>query len=131
MDQMDDTLSALLMRSAVSDKEIVYRGVAPDGVWTLVIEAPNASGVYYATFNALNHGWMGVPFGHDVPPDLLSVDWHLPDSVLALYLAGYCYLLFRWGPRRRRRREASRAGRAPAFTPEEIQWFCAKKPTRF
>lgn len=71
-------------------------------------------------------GAIGVPFGFAAPASELSIRWDLPDSTLGVFIGGECYLLFRYGPRRRRRREYFRVGRGLAFTSEEIAWITSK-----
>jgi hypothetical protein len=69
---------------------------------------------------------MGVPFGFEAPITDLDLRWDLPDCVLGGFLRDQCFLLFRWGAARRRRREYTRVGFGNPFTPDEIDWVCAK-----
>jgi hypothetical protein len=89
-----------------------------------------ASG-FYACIADTRGGRNGIPFGYTLPKSMVTVDWTLPDSVLAVYLDRECYLLFRWGPRRRRRRFLYRIGPHCAFNADEIAYYCAKRRVQF
>ena len=99
-------------------RDIIHESVSPDGLWKLQVEAP-INGSYYALFLFRPSGgpwWYGFPFGFEADPSDLSVDWNLPDSVCGLYVRGQCYGLFRYGPRRRRRRVGYRVGEGTALS---------------
>jgi len=56
------------------------------------------------------------------------VRWGLPDDVCAIYVGDECWALFRYGARRRRKREYSRTDYwQEPFSDDEIAWVCAKK----
>jgi hypothetical protein len=106
-----------------SESEVLFD--SPDGVWVVSIRPPiDSDGSFYATFSGKGVS-NGVPFGYSTALSDLEVRWDLPDSVLGAFLKNQCYLLFRWGPTRRRRREHARVGLDMAFTSEEIQWVCS------
>jgi len=105
----------------------VARETSPDGVWTLEINGPTqAAPSFYAVFRRGDEHYMGVPFGYAADPAMVRVRWDYPDKVCGIAIGSECYLLFRWGARRRRRRERCRIGEGGGFTPDEISWFCDK-----
>jgi hypothetical protein len=109
----------------------VGQETSPDGVWTLEIHGPTeAASAFYAVFRQGSDRYRGVPFGYATDPSSIHVRWDYPDKVCGIGIGSECYLLFRWGARRRRRREHWRVGEGRAFTPEEISWFCAKDHRR-
>ena len=69
-----------------------------------------------------------VPFGYECAVSEIELRCGLPDDVLAVYIRGECYALFRYGARRGRNREY---GRMPPherpFSDAEIEWVCAKR----
>jgi len=112
----------------MESREKVLESLSPDGKWKLFIYGPSdKSRSYYAWLTDSPGGGAGIPFGYETPPDQLTVDWNLPDSVLGIFLSEKCYMLFRWGPRRRRHRWKYRTWAKQSFTAKEIEWFCAKK----
>ena len=117
----------------------VRRHVAPDRQPILDIRSPDQrvrleilppgsdSPAYYASVEVEGDiASMGFPFGYDAPPGSLSVRWDLPDDTMAILLEDRYYVLFRFGARRRRRREYFRLGRENAFSQDEIAWITAK-----
>ena len=54
----------------------------------------------------------------------------LPDNVAGLFVGDECYVMFRCGASRRRRRLCANMPPKP-FTQEEIDWFCAKKHVQY
>jgi hypothetical protein len=112
-------------------RQQVLQETSPDGVWTLEIEGPTSTAsFFYAVFRQGGKGYMGVSFGYATDPSKISVRWDYPDNVCGIAIGSECYLLFRWGARRRRRRERYRRGEGQAFTTEEISWFCEKDHSR-
>ena len=106
------------------DAELVAE--SPNGVWTISIRGPSpSSDCFGATFEGKGYS-MGVPFGFEAPVAALELRWDLPDSVLGVFIQDRCYLLFRWGPSRRRHRAHFRVGAGNAFTPEEVAWVCSR-----
>jgi hypothetical protein len=100
---------------------------SPDGTTVLEILPPSTSGdSFYANVTVHRKVSMGFPFGFAAPASEISVRWDLPDSTLGVFIDDDCYVLFRYGPRRRRRREHYRVGEGLAFTSEEIAWVVAK-----
>jgi hypothetical protein len=105
----------------------VAREASPDGGWTLEIHGPSkAASSLYAVFRQGSTRYMGVPFGYATDPSRIRIRWDYPDKVCGIAIGSECYLLFRWGARRRRRRERVRLGEGRAFTQDEISWFCNK-----
>jgi hypothetical protein len=101
---------------------------SPDGRWSVEVNGPTeVAPEFYAVFEHDGQAFIGFPFGYAAPTAMLKVRWDLPDSVCGLYLGEDCYALFRWGPRRRRRRESYCTGHGNHFGDDEIRWFCAKK----
>jgi hypothetical protein len=110
-----------------NERAVAYSGLSPGILWALEISGPTqVSDSYYARWQGKDYS-LGIPFGYVAPPQELSVCWDLPDEVCGIYIGQKCYLLFRYGPRRRRRRELYRLGEEAAFSDEDIAWFCAKK----
>ena len=110
----------------MSNRRTVRREIAPKGLWEIeILEPIPAARGYYFKFRRPGEdaGW-GVPFGYEGQP--LDLLWDLPDNVCGVYIGSECFLLFRYGASRRRRREQYRLGEGNAFPEEEIQWFCAK-----
>ena len=90
-----------------------------------VLDPSPAVDAYYFRFRRLPDGTeYGVPFGYRAEP--LAIRWDLPDNVCGLYVAGECFLLFRYGAGRRRRRDSYRVGQGEGFNQREVEWFCAK-----
>jgi len=105
----------------------VAQETSPDGVWTLEIHGPTeAAPSFYAVFRQGDQHYMGVPFGYAADTATVRVRWDYPDKVCGIAIGSECYLLFRWGARRRRWREGCRVGEGRAFTPDEISWFCER-----
>ena len=115
----------------LDSRPVIVQEASPDGVWTLEIHGPTqAAPAFYAVFRQggerYGEHYMGVPFGYATDSTKVSVRWDYPDKVCGIAIGSECYLLFRWGPRRRRRRERGRLGEGRAFTLDEISWFCNK-----
>lgn len=110
-----------------ASRPVVAQETSPDGVWKLEIHGPTeAAPGFYAVFRQGGERYMGVPFGYATAPSNICIRWDYPDRVCGIAIGPECYLLFRWGARRRRRRERFRLGEGRAFTPDEISWFCHK-----
>jgi hypothetical protein len=70
-------------------------------------------------------------FGRATHPDYIEPRWNLPDSTLGIFLNGECWLLYRYGPYRRRSREYWRLPPQPPFSAAEINYICAKEREQF
>jgi hypothetical protein len=110
-----------------SDESPLRIDQSPDGRAVLeILPASRSRDTFYANVTLDREVSMGFPFGFAAPASEISVRWDLPDSTLGVFIGGDCYVLFRYGPRRRRRREHYRVGRGLAFTSEEIAWVVSK-----
>ena len=118
--------------TGMSNRTIVYESQSPNGEWELRVLAPTETAPeFYATFKRVGEpGGIEFPFGFTADPTHLKVSWDLPDNVCGLYVKDECYGLFRYGARRRRRRERFRVGEDKPFAQEEIAWMCKKKRTQ-
>lgn len=108
----------------MSNRQVRLKEVSPNGLWEIEILAPSqVTYSYYFTFRRVGEeGKYGVPFGYAGEP--LEVRWDLPDNVCGVYVGSECFVLFRYGARRRRRREQHRLGKGNGFTAQQIEWFC-------
>src|SRR6266496_1472821 len=107
---------------------VVIHEKSPDKRWDLKISGPTqVAPHFYADFRSSQVGMNAFPFGYNTYPDKVKVRWDLPDNVCGIFIEAQCYALFRYGSRRRRRREGYRLSEAEPFTVSEIAWFCAKK----
>lgn len=110
-----------------SDESPLRVDRSPDGSAVLEILPPSSSrDTFYANVTVHRKVSLGFPFGFAAPASEISVRWDLADSTLGVFIAGDCYVLFRYGPRRRRRREHYRVGKGQAFTSDEIAWVVSK-----
>src|SRR5919201_1470658 len=108
-------------------RQEVLQETSPDGLWTLEVQGPTRTAPsFYAAFRQGGKSYTGVPFGYATDRSKISVRWDYPDKVCGVSIGSECYLLFRWGAPRRRRRARYRCGEGRAFTVEEISWFCEK-----
>lgn len=127
-DAMIDSEHNPLYRIMTSDRQSVLRSTSPDGQWELTIQGPTPTlQSFYAVFSRIGDGVNGFPFGYPTDEKDVVVRWDLPDQTCGIFIKKGCYALFRYGARRRRKREYCRTGETNPFTEEEIAWICAKK----
>ncbi|MHC4455792.1 MAG: hypothetical protein ACYS0I_01690 [Planctomycetota bacterium] len=107
---------------------IAFKDYSPNREWLLEIHSPTKDATaFYAIFKRPNQEFgNGFPFGFNADPSCISVKWDLPDSVCGIYIKDMCFALFRYGARRRRKREYYRTGKRP-FSKKQIAWVCANK----
>jgi hypothetical protein len=122
----------------MSQSDVIYQGVSPNGKFSLEVTRPGETDPYFlATFRCIDGSAgiaeMGTSFGPypTAARDELAIRWDLPDNVCGLYLGSDCYGLFRFGRSRRRTRGSFRCQLQPPFAEAEIDWFCAKTHTQF
>jgi hypothetical protein len=127
-DAMIDNEHNPLYSIMTSDRQLVLRSTSPDGQWELTVQGPTpTSQSFYAVFSRRGDGINAFPFGYPTDEKNVVVRWDLPDQTCGIFIGKDCFALFRYGARRRRRREYCRTGEINPFGEEEIAWICAKK----
>jgi hypothetical protein len=114
----------------LTDGLVIYSGFSPGNKLHLLILRPNDQ-EYGPELRAIFKSEQMrvhtvVGFGVACAPEDLVVKWDLPDNTCGVFIMANCYLLFRYGARRNRRREYPRLSMLPPFSQAEIDWICQK-----
>src|SRR5262245_42911059 len=111
-------------------KPIIVARSPDERVHVEILPPTNTSPSYYASVVVEGSFSMSFPFGYNAAPEEVTLKWDLPDDTLAILIHEEYYVLFRFGARRRRRREYFRVGRENAFSGVDVSWITAKDHSR-